>query len=281
MFECFTKRGTRYIHTEVTATRVPETFLDATLLQTPSQAKEGKLYGHPEPFACLRLVTLAPELEGSVELISTLANDHDIQVSLGHSAADFDTGIAAMRAGARSLTHVFNAMSPLHHRNPGLGGLIASPEAPFYSLIADGVHLHPTIVTMAFRSNPTRCILITDALEMAGMPDGVYPGHAQIPHPQRKQGNKVVIDNTDTLIGSCVSMEDCVRNLKQWAGCSVPEAVRCATETIANLMNLQDRGILETERRADFVVLDETGTVLQTWIKGEKVYERGSAKIQN
>lgn len=266
------KGHTVYPHRKVTA-QIPKTLLDATLLQTPSQAKEGKVYGHPEP-SCLKLVTLAPELEGSVELISTLTNDHDIQVSLGHSAADFDTGIAAMRAGARSLTHVFNAMSPLHHRNPGLGGLIASPDAPYFSLIADGVHLHPTIVTMAFRSNPTRCILITDALEMAGMPDGVYPGHAQIPHPQRKQGNKVVIDNTDTLVGSCVSMEDCVRNLKQWAGCSVPEAVRCATENIVNLMNLKDRGILEIGRRADFAVLDETGKVMQTWIKGEKVYER-------
>ncbi|KAL9044150.1 MAG: hypothetical protein Q9214_002693 [Letrouitia sp. 1 TL-2023] len=278
MFKCYTKRGTWYIHTEKATAQVPKTFLDATLLQTPSQAKEGRVYGYPKPFSCLKLVTLAPELEGSVELISTLTNDHDIQVSLGHSAADFDTGIAAMRAGARSLTHVFNAMSPLHHRNPGLGGLIASPDAPYFSLIADGVHLHPTIVTMAFRSNPTRCILITDALEMAGMPDGVYPGHAQIPHPQRKQGNKVVIDNTDTLIGSCVSMEDCVRNLKQWAGCSVPEAVRCATENIVDLMKLKDRGILETGRRADFAVLDETGKVIQTWIKGEKVYERGSAE---
>ena len=128
---------------------------------------------------------------------------------------------------------------------------------------------------MAFRSNPERCVLITDSIEMAGMPDGVYPGNAQVPHPQRKEGNKVTIDGTDTLIGSCSSIDECVRNLKQWSDCSLPEAVSCATENIAKLMGeYENRGVIEVGRRADFVILGADGQVLQTWLKGVKVYEK-------
>ena len=248
--------------------------VDASLMQNPADSTAKEIYGGPENLSVIKLVTMAPELEGSMPLIKTLTKQHGIVVSLGHSSSDFDTGILGLEAGARTLTHVFNAMNPLHHRTPGLAGLIASPSTPFYSLIADGIHLHPATLTVAFRSNPEKCILITDSIEMAGMPDGVYPGHAQIPHPQRKQGNKITIDGTDTLIGSCSSIDDCVRNLKRWSGCSLPEAVRCASENIADLMNISDRGVLEAGRRADFVILSDDGEVLQTWKKGVQVFER-------
>ncbi len=251
-------------------------YLDDSLMQIPTHSTPDGVYGNPQTRSVIKLVTLAPELEGSIEIIETLTKQHGIVVSLGHSSSDFDTGILGLEAGARTLTHVFNAMNPLHHRMPGLAGLISSSKAPFYSLIADGIHLHPATLTMAFRSNPEKCILITDSIEMAGMPDGVYPGHAQIPHPQRKQGNKITIDGTDTLVGSCSSIDECVRNLKRWSGCSLPEAVRCASENIADLMNISDRGILENGRRADFVVLNGQGDVLQTWKKGMQLFERQS-----
>lgn len=119
-------------------------------------------YGNAETRSSIKMITLAPELEGSEERIKALSEQDGIVVSIGHSVADFDTGLAVLKAGARGLTHVFNAMNPLHHRSPGLAGLIASPEAPYFSLIADGIHLHPATLTMAFRSNPQRCILITD-----------------------------------------------------------------------------------------------------------------------
>ena len=246
---------------------------NAQLMQSPDETAIEEIYGNSGQLDSVKLVTLAPELKGSMDLISTFAS-HNIRVSLGHSAADFDTGLKAMTAGARALTHVFNAMSPLHHRTPGLAGLIASSESPYFSLIADGIHLHPATLSLAFRSDPGKCILITDSIEMAGLPDGVYPGNAQIPHLQRKLGNKVTIDGTDTLIGSCCSLEECVRNLKQWNRCSLPEAVRCATENVANFMGITDRGMIQEGRLADFNVLDEEGRILQTWIKGEKIYER-------
>lgn len=243
-------------------------------MRTPSQSPVEEVYGDIDSISAVKMVTLAPELDGSTQVIKTLTEEHGIKVSLGHSAADYNTGRTALKSGAVMMTHVFNAMNPLHHRTPGLAGLIASEESPFYSVIADGIHLHPATLAMAFRANPRNCILITDSVEMAGLPDGLYPGHAQIPHGQRKQGNKVTIEGTDTLIGSCSSMEECVNNLREWSGCSLAEAVQCATENIVNMMGLSDRGIIEVGRRADFVVLDETGQVLETWIGGKQVYGR-------
>ena len=248
---------------------------DHSLMQKPSEASAQAIYGGSDALSSIKMVTLAPELEGSKGCIESLTKHHSIAVSLGHSAADYDTGQQALRAGAKALTHVFNAMSPLHHREPGLAGLIASPERPYYSVIADGIHLHPATLSMAYRSDPARCILISDAIEMAGMPDGVYPPHAQIPHLQRKAGNKVTVDGTDTLIGSCCSVGECVVNLKLWSGCSLVEAAACASENIAKFMGLDQRGSLQPGKRADFVVLNSHGDVLQTWVSGRKVYERG------
>ena len=242
-------------------------------MQIPSQSSLEDIFGGEAALSAIKLVTLASELKGSTALIEALSQTRGIVVSLGHSDADYDNGQTALKAGATALTHVFNAMPALHHRTPGLAGLITSSSAPYYSLIADGIHLHPAIVTLAYRSNPTHCILITDAVEMAGMPDGVYPGHAQVPHPQRKAGNRVTIEGTDTLIGSCCGLDECVRNLTTWSGCALAEAVRCATENVAGLMNLKDRGVIEQGRRADFVVLDDEGRVLQTWMKGLKVFD--------
>ncbi|KAI9873072.1 MAG: hypothetical protein M1830_000862, partial [Pleopsidium flavum] len=247
---------------------------NADLFLRPDTHSPEYVYGEHNLKSNIKLATLAPEFSGSFRLISSLTKDYGIVVSLGHSAADYDIGVSGINAGASALTHVFNAMNPFHHRKPGLAGLISSPSAPYYSVIPDGIHLHPATLTTAYRANPEKCILITDSIEMAGLPDGVYPGHAQIAHSQRKRGNEVTIDGTDTLIGSCIGLDECVRNLNKWSGCTLAEAVRCVTENIADMMGEQERGKLEVGRRADFVVLDDDGEVLQTWIKGIKVYER-------
>ncbi|KAL9584340.1 MAG: hypothetical protein Q9212_002181 [Teloschistes hypoglaucus] len=252
---------------------LPNLNAHASLMQIPSHSSIEEVYGDEESASAIKLITIAPELDGSIERIKEL-EERNIRVSLGHSAADFDSGMAALKAGGKSLTHVFNAMNPLHHRIPGLAGLIASGECPYYSVIADGIHLHAATLAMAYRANPPKCILITDSVEMAGLPDGLYPGHAQIPHQQRKTGNKVTIEGTDTLIGSCCSIDECVRNLVQWSGCSLAQAVRCATENIANMMEIGDRGMINEGRRADFVLLDDTGQVLETWIRGTQIYEK-------
>ncbi|KAK3111910.1 hypothetical protein LTR53_012364 [Teratosphaeriaceae sp. CCFEE 6253] len=247
----------------------------------PASTPPAEIYGEvANSNATLKLVTLAPELEDAPALIRHLAQK-SIVVSLGHSAAAYPTGLAALAAGATCLTHTLNAMPPLHHRDPGLAGLVTAAvdpgiaEPPFFSLIADGHHLHPSIAALLFRANPAKCILITDSIELAGLPDGTYPGHAQIPHQQTKLGSRVVIAGTATLIGGCAGLDACVGNLVAWSGCGVAEAVRCVTENVARLMGLRDRGVLEVGRRADLVVLGDRGEVGETWVGGRKVWEKG------
>ncbi|KAG8630650.1 hypothetical protein KVT40_002269 [Elsinoe batatas] len=226
----------------------------------------------------LKLVTVAPELPNATSLVKKLV-DQGTKVSLGHSAASFDQGLDAVKVGASCLTHTLNAMAPLHHRDPGLAGLVTVPStdeasSPYFSMIPDGNHLHPSVVAMLYRANPDKAIVITDSIEMAGLDDGIYPGHAQIPHQQRKVGSRVTIDGTETLIGGCASLQECVRNLMSWTGCNVAEAVKTVTENVAGFMGLEDRGKLEAGRRADFVVLNDEGEVLQTWLAGIKVWEK-------
>lgn len=232
------------------------------------------MYGTENMERSIKLVTVAPEMPDCEALIEQLVKG-SIKVSLGHSAATYEQGVRAVQRGAVGITHVFNAMEPLHHRNAGLAGLMGSREVqPYYSLIADGVHLHPAVTTVAYRANPERCVLITDSIELAGLPDGDYPGHAQVPQTQTKKGARVTIKDTDTLIGSCSTLDECVRNLMSWSGCSVAEAVRCVTENVADMMGLEDRGRLEQGRRADFVVMNDEGVILETWVGGKKMWQR-------
>jgi len=248
---------------------------NAELFCIPEEKTVEEIYGEANLKSNVKLVTLAPELAGACEQTSHLVEAYNIRVSLGHSGASYEEGQTAVDAGATALTHAFNAMNPLHHRSPGLVGLIAAKgKTPYFSLIPDGIHLHPALVAMAYRSNPSNCILITDSIELAGLPDGDYPGHAQIPHTQTKKGNKATIQGSDTLVGSCISLDECVRNLMKWSDCSLAQAVRCVTENIADMMGIEDRGRLNEGARADFVVMNDEGEVLQTWIAGKKIWER-------
>jgi N-acetylglucosamine-6-phosphate deacetylase len=127
---------------------------------------------------------------------------------------------------------------------------------------------------MLFRANPAKCILITDSIELAGLPDGTYPGHAQVSSQQTKKGTRVVIEGTETLIGSCISLRECAANLLKWSGCSVAEAVKCVTENIADFMGETEKGKLEEGRCADLVVLDDSEglEVVSTWIRGRRAW---------
>ena len=110
--------------------------------------------------------------------------------------------------------------------------------------------------------------------ELAGLPDGTYPGHSQIPFSQTKKGTRVTIAGTETLIGGCASLDECVRSLREWSRCSIAQAVMCVTENVAEFMGDDTRGELEEGCRADFVVLGKEGEVRETWIGGKKVWAR-------
>jgi N-acetylglucosamine-6-phosphate deacetylase len=240
-----------------------------------------EIYGSSNLTTSIKLATIAPELPDSQFLIQSLVAN-SIRVSLGHTTATYTQGLSGITAGATCLTHTLNAMPPFASRDPGLAGLITlpplhDPPAPYFTLIPDGEHLHPRTVSLLHRANPRRSILVTDSIELASLPDGIYHGHAQIPHQQRKFGRRATIKGTDTLIGGCISLQQGVRNLMQWSGCGIAEAVGTVTENVGRFMGVDGvggRGILREGRRADLCVLSEEGEVLQTWVAGHKVWDK-------
>ena len=134
---------------------------------------------------------------------------------------------------------------------------------------------------MCYQASPSRCTLITDSIELAGLPDGIYPANGQITYPQRKLGNRAtnVVDGSkgekETLIGSCITLAEGIRNMVRDADVTMAEAVTCASANIADLMKDESRGRLVAGRRADFVVFDQSGYVRQTWIGGQLVWRAG------
>jgi N-acetylglucosamine-6-phosphate deacetylase len=239
------------------------------------------IYGAQNLGSSVKLATLAPELPDSASLITSLTTS-GIRVSMGHSTASYEQGLEGLRAGATCLTHTLNAMPPLGSRAPGLAGLISvpfnhSPSPPWYTIIADGEHLHPNTVSLLHRTSPQRSILITDSIELASLSDGTYPGHSQIPFEQTKLGTRATIAGTDTLIGGCIPLQESVRNLMEWSGCDIAEAVGTVTQNVAAFMGIDGkggRGVLREGRRADLCVLNEAGEVLQTWVAGTKVWDK-------
>lgn len=257
------------------------------------------------PCPAVKLLTLAPEVDGVLATIPSLVQ-RGVTVSIGHTASGIDTALAAKEAGARFITHLFNAMGSFNHRDPGVIGLLGdsetdlasaplptktsrpasrtqptSPECgrkprPFYGLIADGFHSHPCSVRMAYSAHPTGCVLVSDAMPWMdpSKPDGVYPWRGA--QNVRKQGNKVTLENTETLAGSVVPLSDCVTNLARYANVALHTAAYCATATPAKMLGLQaTKGFLRAGCDADLVVLDKcTGEVKQTWVAGRLVWQK-------
>jgi N-acetylglucosamine-6-phosphate deacetylase len=183
------------------------------------------------------------------------------------------------------ITHLFNAMRPLHHRNPGIFGLLgtasSSVRKPYFGIIADGIHLHPTSIKIAWNAHPDGLILVTDAMRLAGMPDGTYDwtnGSRII-----KDGALLTLEENGKIAGSSIQLVDCVTNFINWTAASVPEALKTVTETPAKMLGLEDvKGTLKEGADADLVVLDlhEAGNgekklvVDEVWKFGVKVFDR-------
>ena len=266
--------------------------------KTPATHNYREVYGEENLRDVIRYITLAPELDGAIEMIKDIKRSFPhIVVSIGHSSATYEQAVAAVQAGATSITHLFNAMTALGHREPGIPGLmgvapslIASEagteeQTPFFTIIPDAVHLHPAILRLALNTKPERCILITDSIELAGFPDGIYPPNGQITYAQRKLGNRAtnVVDvskgEKETLIGSCITLSEGVRIMMNTADVNLAQAVQAASTNIATLMKDGMRGSLEVGKRADLVVFDKTGHVKQTWIAGKLIWSTGSPPV--
>ena len=211
--------------------------------------------------------------------------DRGIHVSIGHSEASYEEAKAGIKAGASMITHLFNAMRPLHHRNPGIFGLLgtasSSVRKPYFGIIADGIHLHPTSIKIAWNAHPNGLILVTDAMRLAGMPDGTYDwtnGSRII-----KDGPLLTLEENGKIAGSSIQLVDCVTNFLNWTGASVPEALRAVTEAPAKMLGIENvKGTLKEGADADLVVLDlqemmggeKKLVVDEVWKFGTKVFKR-------
>jgi len=212
----------------------------------------------------VRMMTIAPELPGALEVIAEAAQRR-ICVSIGHSDAVLDAARAGVRAGARHATHTFNAMRPLDHRDPGILAEVLTDRQLTADIIADGIHVAPEVVQLFLRAKGTeRAVLITDATAAAGMPDGVYQlGPIQV---EVKDG-RCTMDGK--LAGSVLTMDRAVRNVTHFAGWSLQDAVRAATLNAARAVGLAQRcGVLAPGAEANLVVLSPSGKVCQTFVRG-------------
>jgi len=217
--------------------------------------------------AGVRIVTMAPELEGALGLTRQLVS-RGVVVSAGHSAADRDEAVAGFDAGMRYATHLFNAMPPLSHRDPGLVGAALADPRVTVGMIPDGIHSNPDVLRLAANSaGPDRVSLVTDATAALGMEPGRYV----------LGGRNVVLDGASVrladdgrLAGSALTSDEALRRFVEFSGWSVADAVATMTTVPTRLLNLDDRGAIEVGRRADLVLLTQDLTVVMTFIGGER-----------
>jgi N-acetylglucosamine-6-phosphate deacetylase len=221
------------------------------------------------PTSGVRLVTLAPELPGALDLVAELS-EKNVAVSAGHSTATYEEALAGFDAGIRYGTHLFNAMPSLHHRQPGLTVALLTDPRPSAGMIVDGIHAHPAVVDLAWQLlGNTRLTLVTDAMAALGMPPGKHI-----------LGDfDVIVDQTSarladgTLAGSVLSLDTALQNLIAFTGCSLEEALPTVTTTPARLLGLANsRGQIAPGYTADLVLLTPELNVHTTIVKGKPVY---------
>jgi N-acetylglucosamine-6-phosphate deacetylase len=217
----------------------------------------------------IRVVTLAPELSGGDVLIRLLVG-RGIIASMGHSDATYEQALAGIAAGATHATHLFNAMPPIHHRDPGLITACLNEPEVVAEVIPDGVHLNPQIVRLALHAKGReRAALITDAFSATGLAEGV---HTLGPHRVTVKGLLCTLDD-GTIAGSLLTMEHAVRNAMAFAGVSLVDAVYMASMVPARIAGCAHRkGSLEAGKDADVTVLDREGRCLATWVGGRQLY---------
>lgn len=211
----------------------------------------------------VRMMTIAPELDGADAVIRE-ASRRGVCVSLGHSDADLEQTRRGVEAGARHATHTFNAMRPLDHRAPGILGEVLTDNRISADVIADGIHVDPTVVDLLFRAKGIeKFVLITDAISATGMPDGRYLlGTLEV---ELKDGRCVRNGN---LAGSALTMDRAVRNLMKFAGLDLQRAVRAASLNPAKVAGMPKKGMIEPGADADFVVLTPSGEIRASVVKG-------------
>ena len=259
---------------------------DEALLRAPNDADRSIVAGW-SPSTAVRIVTLAPELPGALAMVRQLAGQ-GVVVAAGHSSATWDGARAGFDAGIRSATHLFNAMGPLDHREPGLVSAALADPRVTVGLIADGIHVHPGVVDLVRRLvGPDRLALVTDAMAALGMGPGRY-----------RLGSRLVVCDARSarledgvLAGSVLALDGAVRNLVAFTGCTLAEAVAAVTRVPARLLGLDpagadtesadgasgeggasERGEVRAGWSADVTILTPDAAVVATIVDGQVVF---------
>ena len=244
---------------------------DAGLLRAPDTDLLRRLLAAGRE--AVRMITIAPELDGGLAAVEIIA-EAGVVVAVGHTAGDESVTVAALDAGARVATHLFNAMPPIHHRNAGPVPVLLTDPRVMVELVCDGFHLHPAVVAMAVAAaGPERVGLVTDAMIAAGMPDGdfslgslavrVRDGQARLVEPDGSPGS---------IAGSTLTMADAFAFVVRH-GCPIPDAAQMAAATPARWHGLDTVGALEPGRRADLCVVGDDGQLARVmqagrWVEG-------------
>ncbi len=239
---------------------------DPAFLRLPADVPRGQV----EPLvAGLRVITMAPELPGALELIAWL-HARGVAISLGHSAATLAETVAGYLAGATTTTHLFNAMTGIEHRAPGMAVAALVDDAVYTELIADGIHVDRALWPIVTRLKPAyRLLLVSDAIYLAGTGDGQGSVGGL---PVEVKDGRVTLAGTATLAGSVLSLDVAVRNVVG-SGVALPFAVAAASRNPLALLGIAERGRLEAGQRADLVELDEDLNVRRVMRAGAWAYE--------
>lgn len=231
---------------------------------TPDVAMFDTLYELAKGY--IKLVDIAPEMHGSEDFIRHVRER--CVVSLAHTAANYEQAAAAFQAGARHVTHMFNAMPSFGHREPGVIGA-ASDYAAFVELISDGIHVHPAAVRALFQwFGAERICLISDSMRGTGLPDGEYDLGGQVVHLEK---GKATLSRTDTIAGSAANLMDCVRRAITF-GVPMEQVICSASQSPARAVGLDDKlGSLAPGKRADIILWDASYNIHQVLVGGKSV----------
>jgi N-acetylglucosamine-6-phosphate deacetylase len=236
-------------------------------LRLPSRDEAAEALAHFQ--GRVRLWTLAPELPGASAVVDLLC-EAGVVVAAGHSGLSHEEARSWFGRGISMVTHLFNAMTGLQHRSPGLAAAALLDDRVRFSIIADGHHAHPAMLELANRLGGHRLILVTDAVAPAGAPAGAYTVAGQL-----VVAEKGVVRLTDgSLAGTTLGALQAVRNYSAFTGVSVAEAAVAMTSRPADLLGERDLGRLGEGALADFLILDDQGVLLETWIRGKPEYVR-------
>ena len=214
-------------------------------------------------------VTLAPEMDKDHQCIKKLAAQSDVLISMGHTGANYEQAVSAVKDGVSHATHLFNAMTPLAHRDPGVVGAALATDVSV-ELICDTFHIHPGVFSIIAKQKPGKLCLITDCTRAGGMPDGEYDLGGQ---PIFLKGIECRLAD-GTIAGSVLKLNNAVKNVLDHTALPVNEVFKMATLNPANAIHQGDRiGSLEKGKDADIIITDENINVLRTIKKGRTIYE--------